>query len=118
MESIDAKVFAAIVGLTLALVEIFKAFFPKALEGRESKLALALPILLTVVAKAAGLFHGTDWVDAILWAVGSGASAGIGHDKVYDPVKGLIKGFFSKKLVARDTDPETDSKPGPESPPK
>lgn len=99
MESIDAKVFAAIAGLTLALVEVLKVFLPKLVTGKEAKIALILPIIFTIGAKAAGLFAATEWVDAILWAVSGGAASGIGHDKVWDPVKGLIKGLFAKKAV-------------------
>lgn len=95
MDSIDAKVFAAIAGLTLALVEVLKAFFPKQIDGKEAKIAAALPILFVIGAKAAGLFSATSWPDAVLWAVSGGAASGVGHDKVWDPIKGLVKSLFT-----------------------
>ncbi len=97
MDQIDTKVFTLIALATLAGIEILKGFFPKLISGKEQQLAIVLPILFTVGAKAAGWFHSTDWVNALLWALGDGATAGVAHDKLLDPVKKLLSGFLSKK---------------------
>ncbi len=108
MDSIDAKVFAAITGLTLVLVEVLKAFFPKAIDGKEAKIAAVLPIFFVIGAKAGGLFSATPWVDAVLWAISGGAASGVGHDKVWDPIKGLVKGFFTPVTPSDPPPPKAD----------
>lgn|SRR3990167_265498 len=97
MESIDTKVFALITLATLVTVELLKGFLPKLISGKETKIALLLPILFTVGAKAAGLFAGTEWVDALMWAFSGGAVSGVAHDKVLDPLKSLLSSFLPKK---------------------
>ena len=53
------------------------------------------PIL--VGAKALGWFHGTEWVDALMWAFGGAATSGVAHDKLLNPIKGMIEGTLPKK---------------------
>ena len=97
MQTIDTKVFALIALATLVVVELLKAFFPAKLEGKEAKLAMLLPILFTVGAKALGWFQGTEWVDALMWAFGGGATSGVAHDKLLNPIKGMVEGILPKK---------------------
>ncbi len=97
MQSIDAKVFALITLATLFFVEISKGILPKFLEGKEAKLAMLLPVLFTVIGKLAGWFSGTDWAEALMWAFGGGAASGVAHDKLLDPVKGLLMSVLPKK---------------------
>ena len=97
MQTIDMKVFALITLATLVVVELVKSFFPKLVEGRESKVALLLPILFTVGAKALGWFHGTEWVDALMWAFGGGATSGVAHDKLLNPIKEMLSSLLPKK---------------------
>ena len=97
MQAIDMKVFALITLATLVVVELAKTFLPKLVDGKEAKVALLLPILFTVGAKALGWFQGTEWVDALMWAFGGGATSGVAHDKVLDPIKGMLSSLLPKK---------------------
>ena len=97
MQTIDTKVFALITLATLVAVELAKAFLPKLVGGKESKIALLLPIVFTVGAKAAGWFHSTEWVDALMWALSGGAASGLAHDKLLDPIKGMLSSLLPKK---------------------
>lgn len=87
MESIDAKIFTLITGGTTAAVGILKKLFPTWMSGKEEGFAQLLPIVFTVCAKLGGLFKGTEWVDAMLFAVGGGLLAGVAHDKIVNPGK-------------------------------
>ena len=94
MSQIDSKVFALITAGTLLAIQILKKGLPKLIENREEVFALALPVLFTVAAKLFHAFHATGWVDALLWSVGGGVSAGLAHDYVMNPV---LKMLFGKK---------------------
>lgn len=93
MDQIDAKVFALITAGTTSAVGILKKLFPQWVEGKEEGLAQAFPIAFVVIAKLCHAFHGTDWVTALLFAVGGGLGAGLIHDKLTNP---LMKGKTSK----------------------
>lgn len=93
MDQIDAKVFALITGGTTAAVGILKKLFPAWVKGKEEGLAQAFPIAFTIIAKAAGAFKETDWVTALLFAIGGGISAGLVHDYLTNP---LVKGKATK----------------------
>lgn len=97
MQTIDTKVFALITLATLVAVELGKGFLPKLFAGKETKIAMLLPILFTVGAKAAGWFQATQWVDALMWALSGGAASGLAHDKLLDPIKGILSSFLPKK---------------------
>lgn len=86
MDSIDAKVFSLITAGTVAAVGILKRAIPKWVEGKEEFLAAVLPIVFTVAAKTMGAFMATEWVDALLFAIGAGLASGIAHDKILEPV--------------------------------
>ena len=97
MDTIDAKVFALIAGSTIFFVEFLKKLLPgKITSERATQIAVILPVIFTVAAKAAGWFQGTEWVDALLWALGGGIGAGVGHDKVLNPLKGAAKSAKGK----------------------
>lgn len=89
MDQIDAKVFALITAGTTSAVGILKKLFPKWVDGKEEGLAQAFPIAFVVIAKLAHAFQGTDWVSALLFAVGGGIGAALVHDKIVNP---LVKG--------------------------
>ena len=97
VERVGRRWVALIALATLVAVELMKGFFPKLLDGKETKVALLLPILFTVGAKAAGWFQATEWVDALMWAFSGGAVSGLAHDKVLDPLKGILSSFLPKK---------------------
>lgn len=101
MDTIDAKVFSLITAATLLAVSAVKAIFPAKVKGKEAGIAMLLPILFTVVAKVAGGFSATPWVDALLWAVGGGATSGVAHDKILNPLKKLLAGFLPKQPEAK-----------------
>lgn len=82
----DLKVFALMTAVTTGLVGGLKKAFPTWVSGKEELLALVIPVAFVIVAKIAGTFHDTDWVDVLLVAVGSGVGSGIAHDKIVDPV--------------------------------
>ena len=86
MEAIDAKVFAAIAGITVALVGALKRGFPTWVKGKEDFLSIIFPLLFIIAAKASGQFAGTEWTDAIIWACAAGPASGLIHDKVVNPV--------------------------------
>lgn len=92
--SVDAKVFALIAIGTTTVIGILKQFFPKLVTNREEAIAQLLPILFTVIAKSCGLFHATEWVDALIFAMGGGLVSGTLHDKAVNPVKRLLKALF------------------------
>lgn len=94
MQSIDSKVFALITLATLVLVGLAKKTLPKLVKGREAAIAVLLPVLFTIGARAAGWFTETSWVDALMWAFSSGAASGIVHDKITDPLTAAV---LSKK---------------------
>jgi hypothetical protein len=94
MDQIDAKVFALITAGTTSAVGILKKLFPKWVKGKEEGLAQALPIVFVVIAKLAHAFKETDWIAALLFAVGGGIGAGLIHDYLTNP---LIKGGNSKE---------------------
>jgi hypothetical protein len=98
MDGIDAKVFALIAAGTVTAVGAIKKFAPVWVSGKEEALAQILPVLFTVIAKLSGSFKGTDWVDALLYAVGAGLAAGVSHDKIL----GVIKGTKSMAGVGGD----------------
>ncbi len=97
MNQIDAKVFALITAGTLLVVQILKKALPKLVENREEIFAAALPVLFTVIAKAAHAFQATPWVDALLWAVGGGVGSGLAHDYLMNPAMDFVKGLLGKK---------------------
>lgn len=99
MESIDSKVFALIALATLTFVGLLKTILPKRIKGNEAVLSVVLPILFTVIAKAAGWFVDTSWVDALMWAFGAGVASGVVHDKVVNPAKIMPKNV--KNLLSR-----------------
>lgn len=82
---IDAKVFALISVGTLFAVAVLRKALPKWVVGKEEFLALILPVAFTVAAKALGAFKETDWVNALLWAVGAAMTAGVAYDKIASP---------------------------------
>ncbi len=97
MDTIDAKVFTLIATGTIFVVSFLKKLLPgKITAERATQIALILPIIFTVTAKAAGWFHGTEWVEALMWALGGGIGAGVGHDKVLNPLKGAAKSTKGK----------------------
>jgi len=93
MDQIDAKVFALITAGTTSAVGILKKLFPAWVDGKEEGLAQAFPIAFVVIAKLAHGFPGTDWVTALMMAIGGGMGAGLIHDKIVNP---LMKGKASK----------------------
>ena len=93
MDQIDAKVFALITAGTTSAVGILKKLFPAWVAGKEEGLAQAFPIAFVIIAKLAHAFQGTDWVSALLFAVGGGIGAGLVHDYLTNPV---MKGKASK----------------------
>ena len=96
MDKVDVTLAAIITGATAGLIEALKMGskkipFLKWVDGSEKLLALALPILFTIIAKLAGALGETPWEEAILWALCETGAAGIVHDKGVDPaVKGLV----------------------------
>ncbi len=97
MDTIDAKVFSLVALATFFVVEFLKKVMPvKMTAERATQVAAILPILFTIGAKAGGLFQDTQWVDALLWALGGGVGAGVGHDKVWNPLMGVAKGALGK----------------------
>jgi hypothetical protein len=96
IESIDVKVFGAITVGTVVAVSALRKSFPK-LAGKEPVLALLIPVIAVVACKFGGLLKGTEWIDAVLWAFGAGAGAGVAHDKVWNPVLSVLSVLFSKK---------------------
>lgn len=104
MNQIDAKVFALITAGTLLAIQILKKALPKLIENREEVVALVLPVLFTVIAKAAHAFQATPWVDALLWSVGGGVGSGLAHDYVMNPAMDFIKGLLGKKKDAPASD--------------
>lgn len=94
MDEISLKVAALITGGTTAAVGILKKLFPKWVDGKEEALAQLFPVLFTVVAKLSGGFKHTEWVDALLFAVGGGLGANVIHDKLVNP---LMKGLARKE---------------------
>ena len=93
MDKIDATVFALITACTTAAVGTLKKLFPDWVDGKEEGLAQAFPVAFVIIAKLAHAFPGTDWVTAIMMAVGGGVGAGLVHDKIVNP---LMKGKASK----------------------
>jgi len=93
MDQIDAKVFALITAGTTSAVGILKKLFPVWVEGKEEGLAQVFPIAFVIIAKLSSAFQGTDWVSALLFAVGGGVGAGLIHDYLTNP---LMKGKVSK----------------------
>lgn len=92
MDEINVKIAALIAGGTTSAVGILKKLFPAWIAGKEEALAQLFPILFVVVAKLAGGFKNTEWVDAMLFAVGGGLGANVIHDKLVNPLmKGLKK---------------------------
>jgi hypothetical protein len=100
MDQIDAKVFALITGGTTSAIGILKKLFPAWVDGKEEGLAQIFPIAFVIVAKLAHGFEKTDWVSALLFAVGGGLGAGIIHDKLTNP---LMKGKGSEKESEEDS---------------
>lgn len=83
---IDVKMFSLIAAGTLALIGALKKSFPAWVGGKEELLALALPVAFVVIAKLCGGLHGTEWVDALLKAVGAGVASGAAHDYILNPI--------------------------------
>lgn len=94
MSQIDIKVFTLITVGTTIFLQIVKKIVPKLVENREEAIAMILPILFTVIAKAAHAFQATPWVDALLWAAGGGVGAGVTHDYVMNPAIRAVKNLL------------------------
>jgi len=90
MSQIDVRVFALITTATVFVVGVLKKLFPKLVDDKEEIWAVALPVIFVVIAKATKQFHGTDWVDALLWALGSGVLSGASHDYGVKPFLALF----------------------------
>lgn len=86
MDTFNPKLFALVTVLTTAIVGAVKKAFPKWADGKEPLLAVAIPVVSIVVLKLSGQIHGTDWIDAMILAVGSGFGAGVIHDKGVNPL--------------------------------
>lgn len=86
MEHIDIKVFSLLMVGTAAIIGAIKKAFPTWTASKEPLLAVAVPVLMVVALKSSGLFKGSEWVDALLWAFGAGMGAGIFHDKAINPL--------------------------------
>jgi hypothetical protein len=92
MDEISVKVAALIAGGTTSAVGILKKLFPTWITGKEEALSQLFPVIFIVIAKLAGGFKNTEWVDAMLFAVGGGIGANVIHDKLVNPLmKGLKK---------------------------
>ena len=87
MDEVNAKAFAALVIVTTALVGAIKKAFPKWTESKEELLAFTIPVVLIALLKLSGVFKGTEWLDATIYALGSGLGAQIAHDKWVNPFK-------------------------------
>lgn len=109
--AVDAKLFALIVAATVATVFVLKKLFPKLVNDREEVFAVILPVLFVVIAKALHAFTGTNWVDALLWALASGGAAGVAHDYGAKPLVQL----FTKRVDAgpNEKEPRTSGEPTP-----
>jgi hypothetical protein len=112
MEHIDAKVFALITLGTAVAVSILKAFMKRFVEGKEEAWSQLLPVIFTVGAKMGGLFKSTEWVDALLFAVGGGLGANIVHDKLGAVLK-MAKGFLGGSGGTPPSDPAATPPPAP-----
>lgn len=86
MEGIDGKVFVLIAAATVAVTGAVKKGWPGWAKGKEDFLNIVFPLTFVVIAKIAGFFAETDWVDALVWAFVAGPTAGLIHDKVINPV--------------------------------
>ena len=86
MDGMSMKVLALISTLTVMLVGALKKAFPKWVGGKEELLSIVLPVIGVLIAKLAGAFHGADWLDAMMAAIGSGLVAGVAHDKIVNPL--------------------------------
>ena len=86
MQEIDAKVFAMLSAFTAAVVGAVKKAFPAWTNGKEELLAIVIPMALVVLLKLAGVFKGTGWDTAVVASIGMGLAAGLGHDKIVNPL--------------------------------
>lgn len=86
MEQVDEKVFTLISMGVLFAISALKRGFPNWVGGKEEFLALVLPVAFTIAAKVLGAFKATDWVSALIAAIGAGLAAQYVHDKVVNPV--------------------------------
>lgn len=86
MDAIDAKVFAMLSAFTAAVIGAVKKAFPKWTDGKEELLAVVIPLVLVTLLKIAGVFKETGWDSAVVAAIGMGLAAGIGHDKIVNPL--------------------------------
>lgn len=86
MEQIDEKVFTLISLGVLFTISALKRGFPTWIAGKEEFLAMVLPVAFTIIAKVLGAFKVTDWVTALIAAIGAGLAAQVLHDKVVNPV--------------------------------
>lgn len=111
---LDAKVFALIVAGTAFVVAILKRAIPKIVDNKEEVWAAILPVLFVVIAKFAGAFKVTSWVDALMWAIGAAVTAGVSHDYAGKPFFQWI--FGKKKVIEGEVVPPVP--PAPPSEPK
>ena len=110
MEQLDAKVFALITVGTAFVISILKKAIPKIADNKEEVWAGILPVLFVVIAKFAGAFKVTSWVDALMWAIGAAVTAGVSHDYAGKP---FFQWIFGKKKAAD----EVVAPPAPPAPP-
>ncbi len=100
LDQVSVELAGAVTTGTLILIQLLKGAYKtgwgafKWVKGSEDFLAQLIPILLAVSAKLAGHLEGSDWLEVITWASGSGVVSGIAHDKVMNPVKGKIGGIL------------------------
>jgi hypothetical protein len=118
MNQIDAKLFALITAATVFVVGALKKCFPKLVDGKEEIWAVALPLIFVAIAKATSQFRETGWIDALLWAFGSGVVSGAAHDYAVKPGIAAAKGLLlSIASMLFKKEPRMSGEPPPPAPP-
>ena len=114
MEQMDGTICALVALGTTFIVGALKKFLPKFRSNKNlvAGVAFILPPILVIAAKVAGEFPESGWKEVLLWALGGGVGTGLINDKVVNPFKALISGFFAKKNVpAAEAESKPESKP-------
>lgn len=101
MEQMDGTICALVAVGTTFIVGALKQFLPKFRSNKNlvAGVAFILPPVLVIAAKVAGEFPESGWKEVLLWALGGGVGTGLINDKVVNPFKALIAGFFAKKSI-------------------
>lgn len=90
----DLTTWAGISAATLMIVSLLKVFAKKIVDGREELTSGLVGLVLGIAALTSHTMAfapgASGWLQAIVGGLSAGVAAGVGHDKLWNPVLSAI----------------------------